>query len=97
MNFTLSGPDDFRLWWIVPYVSAGVTVLGKTDLFIGCRAMEPIGENCYRVMDGGEIVVASKRTVRVEQNGVTLDGDRDGLVYRFRLSEETTEIRFLTE
>ena len=97
MEFTLDSPDDFRLWWIVPYVSAGVTVLGKTDLYIGCLAAEALGKNRYRIADGGEFAVASKQTVRAEVNGQITDGERDGLLYRFRLPRETTELRLLSE
>lgn len=97
MEFTLDSPDDFRLWWIVPYVSAGVTVLGKTDLYIGCLAAEALDKNRYRIADGGEFAVASKQTVRAEVNGQITDGERDGLLYRFRLPRETTELRLLSE
>ena len=97
MEFTLESPDDFHLWWIVPYVSAGVTVLGKTDLYIGCLAAEALGKNRYRIADGGEFAVASKQTVRAEVNGQITDGERDGLLYRFRLPRETTELRLLSE
>ena len=97
MEFTLEGPDDFRLWWIVPYVSAGMTVLGKADLYIGCLAAEPLGDGRYRVADGGEFVVASKRTVRAEVDGKILDGERDGMLYRFCLPEKTVDVRIFSE
>lgn len=97
MEFTLAGPDDFRLWWVVPYVASGVTVLGKTDLYIGCLAAEALGGNRYRVADGGKFAVASKQNVRAEVNGQILDGERDGLLIRFRLPEKTTEIRILAD
>ena len=95
LEFSLAGPEEYRLWWILPYVSAGVTILGKTDLYIGCRAVENLGENRYRIPDGGEFAVASKRTVRLEHSGNVLTGERDGILYRFRLPEETTDIRLL--
>ena len=97
MEFTLEGPDDYRLWWVVPYVSAGVTMLGKTDLYVGSLAAEALGDNRYRIADGGEFAVACKQTVRVEVNGEILDGERDGLLFRFRLPENTTEVRILSE
>lgn len=93
----LENAEDYCLWWLVPYVSGGVTVLGKTDLFVGCRAVEALGDGRYRVLDGGEFAVASKLPVRLEVNGTVLDGIQDGLLFRFLLPNKTTDVRILLE
>ena len=92
MEIALSDAEDYRLWWIVPYVSGGVTVLGKTDLYIGCRAPEQLGPGEWRIPDGGELALVSKNPTRIEANGTLLPAKQDGLLWKLHVPQETEHV-----
>ena len=95
MKIALSDAEDYRLWWIVPYVSGGVTVLGKTDLYIGCRAPEQLGPGEWRIPDGGELALVSKNPTRIEANGTLLPGKQDGILWKFHVPQETEHVSII--
>lgn len=92
MEMILTDAEDYRLWWIVPYVSGGVTVLGKTDLYVGCRATEQTGPDEWHIPDGGELALVSKNRVRLEANGTFLPGTQDGILWKFQVPPQTNDI-----
>lgn len=92
MEMILTDAEDYRLWWIVPYVSGGVTVLGKTDLYVGCRATEQTGPDEWHIPDGGELALVSKNRVRMEANGTFLPGTQDGILWKFQVPPQTNDI-----
>ena len=92
MEMILTDAEDYRLWWIVPYVSGGVTVLGKTDLYVGCRATEQTGPDEWHIPDGGELALVSKNRVRLEANGTFLPGTQDGILWKVQVPPQTNDI-----
>lgn len=95
MEIALTDAEDYRLWWIVPYVSGGVTVLGKTDLYIGCRAPEQLGPGEWRIPDGGELALVSKNPTRIEANGTLLPAKQDGLLWKFHVPQEAEHVSII--
>jgi len=70
--------DDLLLYTFAPL--APVVALGRTDLFIGIKAVTEVDGNCYRFYEGGKLGFISEKPIRVLWSGQELPVQRNGLL-----------------
>ena len=94
IDVTLCDNDDFRLYTFLPKGDT-FTVIGRTDLYIGAKAVECVEGSTVTLVEGGEITIYSEAPVTVSANGTTLPLTRMGKRTRVSLSAGITEIEVL--
>ena len=95
MEFTLSDNDDFRLYTLVPLSCDSVTVLGRTDKFIGVKALLSRAMDTATFYEGGPIAFLCEDDVRVFSEYRELPVSRDGALCRVDAAPEETVLRFV--
>ena len=63
IDVTLEGCDDFKLYTFVP-LTDGVAVMGRSDLYMGIKAVKRNGST-VSLIEGGEVTVISEKPVKV--------------------------------
>lgn len=84
----LADADAYAFFWILPD-HGGATVLGRSDLYVGCKAIERDGER-YRPAEPGPVAVFSERPLKVLCASGELHTERKGNVYTFFAPGEFT-------
>ena len=64
----LKDQDTFRLYLFVPMQKNAVTVMGRTDKFIGIKAVESVDRESVALTEGGRLGFYTQQRVRVFSN-----------------------------
>ena len=86
----LETKNDFRLFTFLP--SAPVVPVGRTDLFVGVKAVESFDGEKLTLLEGGEVSVWSEKPIRVRSNGADIPTTRTGNLTRFTIPATVTEV-----
>ncbi len=92
----LADRDSFRLYIFLPKVEA-VTVLGRTDKFVGVWAVSDRREKGVTLYEGGECTFFSERPIRVFAEDRELTVLRKGNLSCVTCGRQETELRWETE
>ena len=94
IGITLSDNDDFRLYTFLPKYDR-FTLIGRTDLFIGAKAVVSRSSRRFTLAEGGPIAIYSEEPVAVFANGSPLPQTRENRLTRVILPSDVTEIEIL--
>lgn len=78
ISFTMENNDALRLYTFVP--AKDVTAMGRTDLFVGIKAVTDNADGTYCLYEGGKVSFVSEMPIRVLCDGVELSAHRNGLL-----------------
>lgn len=81
--------SDFRLYTFVPL--ADVTLMGRTDLFMGVKAAHLEGGR-VTLMEGGEVSFVSRTPIRVTAAGRELPVTASGVLHTVTVPENVAEL-----
>ncbi len=95
IDLTLQNAEEYKLYWMIPYVSGGVTVVGKPDLYTGCGAIVLKEDGMIEIPDGGEVLLASKSAVRLSVDGKIYEGEQNGILWKFTLPSKAVTAKIL--
>lgn len=91
LPLSLVNNDEFRLYTFLPKNGA-FTVIGRTDLFIGAKAVQSVDRSTVTLVEGGEIAIYSESPVSVSANGEALPIIRTGKLTRVTVPANVTAI-----
>ncbi len=77
LSVDLADEDKVALFWIIPYKGVPV-VLGRTDLFIGCKAILEEDNQSFLPVEEGIFGIYSEQPIELSQNNSRLDGRKKG-------------------
>lgn len=94
LDITLSDNDSFALYSFIPYNRGGVTVIGRTDLFVGVKAAEhPTNGGRVKLAEAGKIGLVASVEPTVLENGAPLTVTKRGNLYEVTTSTCEIDIR----
>ena len=80
LDVTLKDNDELRLYTFVPCHESGISILGRTDLFVGVKAVISRRRNTVELYEGGKIGFVSDKPIKVfDDNGNELNVTRNGI------------------
>ena len=92
LALTLADNDALALYTFVP--AKDVTVLGRTDLFVGIGAVLERSCNEVTLYEGGKVSFISQLPLRVMCDGQELEVSRNGLLTTVTCAPEQTKLTF---
>lgn len=93
ISLTLPDQDTFRLYLLFP-LADGVTPVGRIDKWISPKAVVAQTETGVTLYEGGPLALCGVSAIATGKRA-RVEGKRDGVLYRFDLDADETEIRYL--
>lgn len=93
LSVALENNDAFRLYTFVPVDT--LTLLGRTDKFMGVRAITGINGNTVKLYEGGPVGFVCHKPVQVFAGNRELAVHKDGILCRVECQPEETELKFV--
>jgi len=90
---TLENNDAFRLYTFAPVAESGITWLGRTDKYIGIKAITALDGDTVQLYEGGTLAFVSKQPVRVFSQTRELPVTRRGILCTVDAHPEETALR----
>lgn len=95
IDITLIDNDEMKLYTFVPVDESGITVLGRTDLFVGIKAVVSRRKNTVQLYEGGTIGFVATKPVNVyDDNGNPLQITQNGILSIVECDAENKFIEF---
>ncbi|MBO5271079.1 MAG: hypothetical protein J6B77_09850 [Clostridia bacterium] len=91
IEVTLAHNDEFRLYTFLPK-GERFTVIGRTDLYMGAKAVVSLAGDRVTLAEGGDTAVYSDAPVTVFAGGQEIPAIRTGRLTRFSLASDVTDI-----
>jgi len=92
LELQLRDNDALAMYTFVP--AKDVTVMGRSDLFVGICAVLERGCNDVTLYEGGRVSFISQLPIRVLCDGQELEATRDGLLTTVTCAPEQTKLTF---